>query len=115
LIFLKNLDGLSKLLPKALCGLGSGSIYLARESKKPTIIRPGGLGDMVLLTEALKILGISPDFFDWVCEPRNSSWLKEIYGIQPMHYLSKDGARDFALGLWSNSSNLPLIINTEPS
>lgn len=43
--------------------------------KDVLILRPGGLGDLVVLTEALCSLGFSPKQFDWIVERRNAIWL----------------------------------------
>lgn len=57
--------------------------------KNPAIIRPGGLGDLVLLTLALKRAGKSVSDYFWIIEQRSEIWAQylnlnyEVYDRSP--------------------------------
>ena len=102
LLWLKKLDGLSKLAPKTL--------LRGKTTPKPgtAIVRPGGLGDMVLLTKAVIELGLDPSGFSWFAEKRNSIWL-EYLGVPFRHYHEAGVLLEVGLG----KSKFEKVICTE--
>ncbi len=45
---------------------------------RPLIVRPGGLGDLVVATAAAEDLGLDPRDLDWVIEKRSAVWAKYL-------------------------------------
>ncbi len=75
-LWLKRIDSLSTYVPRKLL------TAWPRKHGAPgavTIIRPGGLGDLVVLTRALLQLGVSLNRVTWVVERRNSVWLDYLH------------------------------------
>lgn len=105
MLWLKTLDGAAKIFPRYLLR----RLRLPAQSKsRPCIVRPGGLGDMVLVTRALLGLGINPKDVDWLAEKRNSIWL-EYLGVDFLCYDSAETMLPSLAGL----NRYPLVINTE--
>lgn len=76
--FLKSMD--ASLTPLG-CGVASMLRPLASAFHKPEdilIIRPGGMGDLVLMTLAAEFLGLNPKSFTWLIEKRSSLWAEHL-------------------------------------
>ena len=72
MLWLKRIDSLSRLVPARLVrGAGRPS------APEPLcILRPGGLGDLVLLTRAALELKLDLRALHWICERRNAPWAR---------------------------------------
>ena len=62
------------VVARGLSALGS----LKRSSNRTLIVRPGGLGDLIVATAALADLGLDPAAFDWVVERRSAVWAAHL-------------------------------------
>lgn len=103
MLWLKHFDVLAKGVPKgAYLRWSPGSHQVAR----PCVLRPGGLGDMVLLTRAFQELGMDLSSLQWISERRNQPWL-EYLGVPSINYDER------FLGLLAAREQYPLVINTE--
>jgi ADP-heptose:LPS heptosyltransferase len=98
-----------------LCLLAPAAIlkFLLRQfgapvTDRPLIVRPGGLGDLVLLTLAFEQLGLSPKDCDWVVETRSMGWAEHL-GLNYVCYDQIASRKTLGM-LWSRHS---LVINTE--
>ena len=69
---LKKMDG--ALWPAAVAVAKAGAFLLRarRQDPRPLILRPGGMGDLILLCVATEELGCDPRRFFWVIERRSS-------------------------------------------
>lgn len=113
MIWLKKIDFISQFVGQGFLdkiAAAGGKLFNGLpgqlgDKSKPVIIRPGGLGDMVLLTEACRQLRIPLNSFIWVCESRNACWLEWIGGTEVRAYLSKWSLR--------NLSSRVKVVNTE--
>src|SRR5262249_47306900 len=45
---------------------------------RPLVIRPGGMGDLILLCVAIEELGLQPKEFSWVIERRSVPWARHV-------------------------------------
>ena len=74
---------------------------------KPLILRPGGMGDLILLCVAAEELGIDKSDFRWVIETRSAPWARHL-GLDHVCY------DEALLGThWRAAGRYPLVINTE--
>src|SRR5437667_394871 len=74
---------------------------------KPLILRPGGMGDLILLCVAAEELGIDKRDFRWVIETRSAPWARHL-GLDHVCY------DEALLGThWRAAGRYPLVINTE--
>ncbi|MCB0345532.1 MAG: hypothetical protein KDD66_10465 [Bdellovibrionales bacterium] len=105
MLWLKQFDGAAKFFPK---GLLRRLRLPASVRERPCLVRPGGLGDLVILTRALIELGVSPTSVDWLVEKRNAIWL-DYLGVDYMCY---DAADTVLFGL-AGLNQYSLVINTE--
>lgn len=64
----------SAVVASLLARLAQGKTY----DDRPVIIRPGGLGDLVVATAALENLGLRPSDFDWIIETRSAHWAEHL-------------------------------------
>lgn len=85
---LKKLDRLCQIYPRRFNVLKKRRTPYPR----PCLIRPGGLGDLVVLTRACRELGIDLQTFDWIVEKRNATWL-DFLGVNHRCY---DDPKDVA-------------------
>lgn len=76
--FIKAADPL--LLPPASVVARVLSSYTRHSSARPLVTRPGGMGDLILLTLAMRLSGHDPRDFDWLIERRSASWA-EFLGL----------------------------------
>jgi hypothetical protein len=75
---LRQLDGTFWLAAVAGAKVASFAIPLRRPDPRPLILRPGGMGDLILLTIAAEELGLDPRDFFWVIERRSRVWAKHL-------------------------------------
>lgn len=81
MLWLRDFDNLSRLP-----GMSVFRKFSSKVGKEAIcIIRPGGLGDMVLLTRALQEEGFDLNHFTWIGEKRNTPWL-DYLGIPYSDY-----------------------------
>jgi hypothetical protein len=75
---LKKID--DALWPAAVAVAKAGSFFLRarRQDPRPLILRPGGMGDLILLCVAAENLGCDPRRFFWVVERRSSVWARHL-------------------------------------
>lgn len=104
MIWLKRVDSLAHLLPGRLIR----SLLARPESRGVCLLRPGGLGDLVVLTRAFLELGIDPREVDWVVESRNAPWL-DYLGIPYLLYHQLRGV----LSVLLRGVRYEKVLNTE--
>jgi len=104
---LRDLDR-SFWLP-AMLTARAGSLMLRHRSpdSRPLIVRPGGMGDLILLCIAAEQLGYDPRDFYWVIERRSAIWAQHL----KLNYVCFDD------GLfsrhWQLAGRFRTVINTE--
>ncbi len=102
--WLRSIDGLAKIIPTSLLRFGNNY-----STEYPTaVIRPGGLGDLVVLTRAAIELEVDITKLFWLVEKRNKPWL-DYLGISSCCYDSFDGIKTILCG----TKQFRTIINTE--
>lgn len=74
MLWLKRIDPLSRLVP---AGFLKGR-RPASGRKGVAVLRPGGLGDLVLLSRAAMELGVDLQSVHWICEQRNAPWARYL-------------------------------------
>ena len=75
---LKKMDG--ALWPGAVAAAKAGAFLwrARRQDPRLLIVRPGGMGDLILLCVAAENLGWDPRCFFWVIERRSSAWARHL-------------------------------------
>lgn len=74
---LKKMD--RALWPAAVTAASAGARFLRRsQDGRPLIVRPGGMGDLIMLCVAAENLGRDPREFFWVIERRSSVWARHL-------------------------------------
>ena len=74
---------------------------------KPLIVRPGGLGDLILLCVAVEELGLDTRDFFWVIERRSAPWARHV-GLDHVCYDEAPLRTHLR-----TAGQHPLVINTE--
>ncbi len=105
MLWLKRWDFLAKLAPSRGI-LRRGRIAKIREEL--TVLRPGGLGDVVLLTRACLELGSSPQSIFWILERRNAPWA-DYLGLPHRCY---DNANTFWQAI-AGRERARIVVNSE--
>lgn len=83
-------------------------LFRARQpEQRPLIVRPGGMGDLILLCVAIEELGLSPRDFCWVIEKRSEAWARYL-GLDHVCY-----DRGLAATLWRIAGRFREVINSE--
>ncbi len=104
-----------KALDRPLSLIGMPSALLANKlmasTKRPEqgealIIRPGGMGDLILLCIACEELGLPPQQLYWLIESRSAKWARHL----GLRYLCYDGQPTACLAL---AAAFATVINTE--
>jgi hypothetical protein len=104
---LRQID--SALWPAAagVARLGSLLGRLRCVEGRPLILRPGGMGDLILMCVAAEELGYDPREFFWVIERRSSVWAQHL-GLDYFCYDSE------LLGShWRLAGRFTTVINSE--
>jgi ADP-heptose:LPS heptosyltransferase len=78
-----------------------------KKNPRPLVLRPGGMGDLVLLTLALRELGQDFCRFDFVIEKRSEAWAKHL----GLRYYCYDRVRDLRI-IWQIGSRTT-VVDTE--
>jgi hypothetical protein len=103
-----GLKALDPLLTPAF-GLAAKALHkrgVTPEAGRTLVVRPGGMGDLVLNDLAAQRLGIA-DGLTWLIEQRSASWAK----YRGLDYLTYD--QDPLKAAKTVASKYPLVINTE--
>ncbi len=103
MLWLKRFDRISLAYPRSL-----SRNRRAPNTELPIILRPGGLGDMVLLTRAAGEAGLDLSQLLWIGERRNISWTSYL-GLPALAY---DSIPVFLRGV-GGSPRSRVVINTE--
>ncbi|MCB0359656.1 MAG: hypothetical protein KDD44_08470, partial [Bdellovibrionales bacterium] len=104
MLWLKRFDGLARFSPRWALTIGTGPA----RSDAPVLVRPGGLGDLVLLTRAMQQCGYDVHGVRWIVEKRNAPWLSYL-GI---HHACYDSLTVIAAFLQGRLT-APVVVNTE--
>jgi hypothetical protein len=97
------------LWPAAAVAARLGSLlgWLRRAEARPLILRPGGMGDLILLCVAAEELGYNPREFFWVIERRSSVWARHL-GLDHICY---DGG--LLASHWRLMGRFTTVVNSE--
>jgi hypothetical protein len=103
---LKRID--RALWPAAMAVAKAGAFLLRgrRPDPRPLILRPGGMGDLILLCVAAEELGCDPRRFFWVIERRSSVWARHL----GLDYLCYD---DGLAPHWKIAGRFSVVVNSE--
>ena len=105
---LKKLDsGLTAAGCAAGALISAGTRRLRPVDTRPLLVRPGGMGDLILLQVALEELGEDPRAHMWLVERRSASWAR-LQGLP--HRCYDEGA---AATLAAVAGRHRLVVNTE--
>lgn len=75
LLWLKRIDPLSELVPRWMLERGRGASGTGEVGpERLVVLRPGGLGDFVILTHAAARVGLRREDVVWIGERRNAIW-----------------------------------------
>src|SRR5689334_8574765 len=74
---------------------------------RPLILRPGGMGDLIVLCIAVEQLGLDPRDFFWVIERRSKVWARRL-GLPHVCYDD-----DIIRQHWRLAGRFPMVINSE--
>lgn len=85
----------------------SRKVHHSGESDQIALIRPGGLGDLVLLTMAIEDMSLPMGFFRFFIESRAVSWAKQL----GLDYIVID--RGILKALKSHRGRYKTVVNTE--
>jgi ADP-heptose:LPS heptosyltransferase len=106
--------GLLKYIDPAVWFIGVviGALVAMRPPKRSAsdrvaLIRPGGLGDLVLLTMAIEDMSLPMGFFRFFIETRSVAWAKQL----KLDYVVID--RGLIRALWVHRGRYKTVINTE--
>jgi hypothetical protein len=108
-IKLKTVDRWAWRPAAAIGELGAlgANILGSRPATHTLILRPGGMGDLILLTLAIEEMGLDPRSFDWLIEKRSELWAKRL----GLRYLAYD--RDPLRTHFTIAGAYARVINTE--
>ncbi len=103
---LKKLD--SAAWPATLAMARLASLCLRRpRDPRPLVIRPGGMGDLILMCVAAEELGLDPHAFYWLIERRSRVWAERL----GLDYLCYDDG--IASRHWEIAGRFTTVINSE--
>ena len=103
---LKRFDRLLWPLAACLAAIGRRLPGRGEPAGRVLIVRPGGLGDLVLCCIACEMLGRDPREFVWLIEKRTEPWARHL----GLDYACYDRIDRRSLGL---RARFPLVINSE--
>jgi glycosyl transferase family 9 (putative heptosyltransferase) len=87
--------------------IGSWCLRYRRQDPRALILRPGGMGDLIVLCIAVEQLGFDPRDFFWVIEKRSSVWARHL-GLDYACY--DDG---LVKQNWKLAGRFATIVNSE--
>jgi ADP-heptose:LPS heptosyltransferase len=94
--------------PACVLGYFLGRLsFAAKRSDRPLIIRPGGMGDLILLCIALEEEGLDGRRFQWLIETRSKKWADYL----SLDYRCYD--ENLFRTLWGMAGRFPVVINSE--
>jgi hypothetical protein len=97
-----------KLWPGAALVAKLGSLgRFQRRDPRPLILRPGGMGDLILLCVAAEQLGVNPRAFFWMIERRSKIWAKHL----GLDYICYD--EGFLAQHWRIAGRFSRVVNSE--
>jgi ADP-heptose:LPS heptosyltransferase len=104
---LKKLD--SALWPAAVAPARAAAFFLRgrQPDPRPLVVRPGGMGDLILLCVAIENLGRHPRDFFWLIERRSRVWARHL-GLDYLCYDERPLARHLRI-----AGRFALVINSE--
>lgn len=104
---LRRIDGL--LWPAAIVTAKAGAFLMRSRhaDPRPVILRPGGMGDLILLCVAAEELGCDLRRFFWIIERRSSVWARHL----GLDYACYD--QSFAAQHWRIAGRFSTVVNTE--
>jgi ADP-heptose:LPS heptosyltransferase len=105
-----RLKGADRTLWRAaiLAAKAAGTLSIARQPEpRPLILRPGGMGDLILCCIAAENLGFSPDDFYWIIERRSRAWADHL-GLEYLCYDTELIRRH-----WQIAGRYQTVINSE--
>jgi hypothetical protein len=104
---LRNID--SVLWPAATLTGRIGSLLgrFRRADERPLVVRPGGMGDLILFCVAAEDLGLDPRKFFWLIEQRSSAWAQHL-GLDYVCY--DDGIPG---ACWRLAGRFAAVVNSE--
>src|SRR5262245_50331981 len=105
--WLKSVDAALWPLGAAVGVAGSDFFVFRRTDPRILLLRPGGMGDLILLDIAAEELGLSPDRFLWLIEKRAEAWAK----LRKLPYLCIDDG--LARRHLEIAGRFPVVVNTE--
>jgi hypothetical protein len=77
-LVLRQLDRACWFVTAVGARLASLAVRSRRLDPRPLILRPGGMGDLILLTVAAEELGLKPQGFFWLIERRSRAWADHL-------------------------------------
>ena len=77
-LYLRRLDRWLWPLAVRLGRLGASLTPRRPDTTRPLILRPGGMGDLILLCVAIEELGLDPRGFAWLIEGRSAPWARHL-------------------------------------
>jgi ADP-heptose:LPS heptosyltransferase len=104
------LNGIDRLLwpaAVAIAQVGSAVFRFRNRETRPLIVRPGGMGDLILLCVAVEELGYDPRSYLWAIEGRSSVWARHL----GLDYFSYDAG--IVKHHWKTAGRFATVINTE--
>lgn len=103
----KKLDGRLWRVGAAAARCLSAALGWRSPESRPLILRPGGMGDLILLCVACEEMGCSPRDFFWLIERRSSAWAKHL-GLDHLCY-----DEDLLGAHCRVAGRFPLVVNSE--
>ena len=104
---LKKIDAIFSFLAIPFAYALRALFFFKQPSKKILMVRPGGMGDLIALTHALRELQLSPDSYHWLIEKRSEPWAQYL----KLNYSCYD--RNPIRTLLKHISKFSEVINTE--
>jgi ADP-heptose:LPS heptosyltransferase len=104
---LRDLDRRFWPAATTIARLGSWCLRGRRQDSRPLIVRPGGMGDLIVLCIAVEQLGYKPTEFAWLIERRSRVWARHL-GLEHVCY-----DEDLLRTHWQVGGRFRTVINSE--
>ena len=101
---LKQIDAL--VSPLAAFVARAAALRPGARDPRPVVVRPGGMGDLILAHLAMEEIGIDPRGVDWIIEKRSEPWARHA----ALPHLSYDR---HPAALLARAGRALLVVNTE--